>query len=108
MNEIIDFLQAHIMQIAEFLTAIGVGWKFVVKPVQDVVKKIDSIDSDTADLLWDRLQESYDTYIKRGYASTSEKERICTMYKRYKAKGRNHLAAQFEKDILALPTQKGE
>lgn len=92
MEALISWLQASIVPIGAALTAIGVIWKTCGMPVQQLIKKIDRIDQDTADLLWDRLVQMHDFYVQRGWADTADKTRVSTIYKHYKEKGRNHLA----------------
>jgi len=106
MDDLIKLLRENIVTFASVLTALGVIWKICGKPLESIVKKIDRIDEDTADLLWDRLVQMHDCYIERGYASSSDKERIAAIFKHYKAKGRNHLAESFVDDVLHLPSRR--
>lgn len=76
-----------------------------------VLEKLESITSDIADLQYERLSQAHDFYIGRGWCPTSKKNQLCIMYKSYTAKGRNHLSAHYEQDILAQPDEpekKGE
>ena len=41
--------------------------------------------------------------IGSGWCTAAEKEQVLNMHKSYAAKGRNHLSASYEQDILALP-----
>lgn len=69
-----------------------------------VLKKLDSITDDIADLQYERLSQAHDYYInQQGWCPTSKKAQLCNMYRSYTAKKRNHLAAHYEQDILDLP-----
>lgn len=69
-----------------------------------VLKKLDSITDDIADLQYERLSQAHDYYInQQGWCPTSKKAQLCNMYRSYTAKRRNHLAAHYEQDILDLP-----
>lgn len=69
---------------------------------QEVLKKLDVITDDIADLQYERLSQAHDFYTTRGWCPTSKKAQLCNMYKSYSAKGRNHLSAHYEQEILAL------
>ena len=69
---------------------------------RDVLKKLDEITDDVADLQYERLSQAHDFYIERGWCPTSKKQQLCNMYQSYTAKGRNHLSAHYENDILEL------
>lgn len=92
-----------IILIGSVLTAVGSIWRFCGKPIKQLAQKIDRIDGDTADLLWDRLVQMHDHYINRGWATTVEKERVAHVFRSYKQRGRNHLAENYFDDVLALP-----
>lgn len=69
-----------------------------------VLKKLDSITDDIADLQYERLSQAHDYYInQQGWCPTSKKAQLCNMYRSYTGKKRNHLAAHYEQDILQLP-----
>lgn len=68
----------------------------------DVLKKLDEITDDVADLQYERLSQAHDYYVDRGWCPTSKKQQLCNMYQSYTAKGRNHLSAHYEKEILEL------
>lgn len=69
---------------------------------RDVLKKLDAITDDVADLQYERLSQAHDFYVERGWCPTSKKQQLCNMYQSYTAKGRNHLSAHYEKEILEL------
>ena len=69
---------------------------------RDVLKKLDEITDDVADLQYERLSQAHDYYLDRGWCPTSKKQQLCNMYQSYTAKGRNHLSAHYEKEILEL------
>lgn len=68
----------------------------------EVLAKLDAITDDIADLQYERLSQAHDFYTTQGWCPTSKKEQLCTMYKSYHGKGRNHLSTHYEKDILSL------
>ena len=68
-----------------------------------VLEKLESIMDDVADLQYERLSQAHDFYTERGWCPTSKKNQLCIMYKSYTNKGRNHLSAQYEQEILSLP-----
>ncbi len=67
-----------------------------------VLEKLDGITDDIADLQYERLSQAHDFYTSQGWCPTSKKAQLCNMYKSYTCKGRNHLSAHYEKDILDL------
>jgi hypothetical protein len=69
---------------------------------KDVLKKLDEITDDVADLQYERLSQAHDFYVERGWCPTSKKQQLCNMYRSYTAKGRNHLSAHYENEILEL------
>ena len=68
-----------------------------------IMEKLDRIIDDVADLQYERLSQAHDFYTTRGWCPTSKKDQLCRMYKSYTGKGRNHLSAHYEQDILSLP-----
>ena len=68
-----------------------------------VLEKLEYIMDDVADLQYERLSQAHDFYTERGWCPTSKKNQLCIMYKSYTNKGRNHLSAQYEQEILSLP-----
>lgn len=74
-----------------------------IRWIKAVVDKLDAIIDDIADLQYERLSQAHDFYMDRGWCPTSKKVQLCNMYKSYTAKGRNHLSAHYEKEILGLP-----
>ena len=69
----------------------------------ELLAKLDAINDDIGDLQYERLSQAHDFYTGRGWCPTSKKDQLCTMYKSYTAKGRNHLSKFYEQEILALP-----
>ncbi|MBQ8508037.1 MAG: hypothetical protein IJ466_11490 [Clostridia bacterium] len=69
---------------------------------RDVLEKLDAITDDVADLQYERLSQAHDFYVGRGWCPTSKKQQLCNMYRSYTDKGRNHLSAHYEKEILEL------
>ena len=73
-----------------------------------IMEKLDRIIDDVADLQYERLSQAHDFYTTRGCCPTSKKDQLCRMYKSYTGKGRNHLSAHYEQDILDLPETPAE
>lgn len=96
-------LSEQLLQAAALLGAAGVLWRGIVLPLRRVLQRLERLDEDTADLLWDRLQQAQDDRQRQGWCSAAEKQRLAEMHRRYAAKGRNHLAANYEQALLALP-----
>lgn len=69
---------------------------------QKLMEKLDGIEDDIADLQYERLSQAHDYYLERGWCPTSKKQQLCNMYQSYSAKGRNHLSAHYESEILNL------
>ena len=67
-----------------------------------VMNKLDALTDDIADLQYERLSQAHDFYVDRGWCPTSKKQQLCNMYQSYTAKGRNHLSAHYEREILEL------
>ena len=67
-----------------------------------LMEKLDSIEDDIADLQYERLSQAHDYYLERGWCPTSKKQQLCNMYQSYSSKGRNHLSAHYEAEILNL------
>ena len=67
-----------------------------------VMDKLNAFGDDIADLQYERLSQAHDFYIDRGWCPTSKKQQLCNMYQSYTAKGRNHLSAHYEREILEL------
>lgn len=103
MDELIKMLKDNLTAIVAIGTSLGVIWKWVASPMQDVQKRLKDLDKDTADLLCSQLTREHDYYITKGWCSASDKQRLDSIYTRYKARGRNHIAEHYMKDIVALP-----
>lgn len=73
----------------------------------EILERIDAlgkrVDSEIGDLQYERLSQAHDYYMDRGWCPSSKKQQLCNMYKNYTAKGRNHLSAHYEAEILSLP-----
>ena len=67
-----------------------------------VMSKLDALTDDIADLQYERLSQAHDFYVDRGWCPSSKKQQLCNMYRSYTDKGRNHLSAHYEKEILGL------
>lgn len=73
-----------------------------------VLEKLNGIVDDVADLQYERLSQAHDFYTSQGWCPTSKKTQLCNMYQSYTGKGRNHLSARYEQEILGLPDKPKE
>lgn len=90
--------------VIEIATSIGVIYKWIIAPLKKIGDMVKSQEDDIADILCDRLQQAHDFYCyQQGWCSAADKERLMMTYKKYRDKGRNHLADHNEDDILSLP-----
>lgn len=87
-----------IIWIGGVAAVLGVLYKCIIKPLQ-------VIQADTADLLCDRLTRAHDYHMRKGFCSQSDKSRLCSMHQRYRCLGRNHLVDTYEQDLLDLPDE---
>lgn len=104
------------------LVAFGTAWltqrKWIMQPIKKqaerdqqqnakidaLMHKVDKIESNCADIMWDRLSSLHDMYCyELGWCSAAEKARICQMHRRYKDAGYDHLAATYEEEVMKLP-----
>lgn len=108
LEQLIAWLSDNLKAIVAIGTSLGVLWKWVASPMQDVQKRLRSLDADTADLLCSQLTREHDYYITKGWCSASDKQRLDGIYTRYKARGRNHIAEHYMQDIVALPERAPE
>lgn len=69
----------------------------------EIAKLAQRVDADIADLQYERLSQAHDFYMDRGWCPGSKKQQLCNMYRSYTQKGRNHLSAHYESEILGLP-----
>jgi hypothetical protein len=69
----------------------------------EIAKLAQRVDADIADLQYERLSQAHDFYLDRGWCPGSKKQQLCNMYRSYTQKGRNHLSAHYESEILGLP-----
>lgn len=70
---------------------------------EKVLAGLDGIKDDVGDLQCDRLNQAHDYYMDKGFCPTERKGVLCNMYQSYHSKGRNHLSAHYEEDIVSLP-----
>ena len=103
MWEFITALKEHLVLIVALITAMLALYNWVARPVKAMLERNEKQDADISMLLWDRLQQAHSYFMERGWASAAEKERLIAMHKAYQDRGRNHLSASFESDLLKLP-----
>lgn len=85
--------------------SLGVIYGWVVRPIRNIVRKLDALTEDVAYLQGERLNSAYDFYIQRGWCSGAKKRELERWYTAYKSAGHNHLADNYINSILALPEQ---
>ncbi len=93
------------VQIVTFGGAIMAIYGWFARPMREIRKEIAIINDDTGDLLCDRLTQAHDYYMREGYCPEGEKRRLCDLHRRYRSRGKNHLADSFEQDLLGLPDE---
>ena len=103
MWELIEGLQSHLGTIVALVTALIAMYKWVAVPLKKLLDRDKAQDNDISMILWDRLSQAHHYLMARGWASPDEKERLIAMHKAYQDRGRNHLSASFEQDLLKLP-----
>lgn len=120
MTEWILQLGGYVTAVAGMLAAVN---QWLVKPMKkfwaaEVSEKIDRLDArvrsiektltttqnDVSDMLADQLAKAHAEAMHRGWCSDAEKRRYVDLHKRYTARGHNHLTAQYEEDLLRLPS----
>lgn len=99
----LEQISGRLTLLVGIITAVLALWRWMAKPLRDAVKRLRLLDEDMADLLWDRLQQAHDEAMGRGWCSAADKQRLTALHHRYTARGRNHLAATYETDLLRLP-----
>lgn len=115
MNETLKAIGDWVVWLGAVIGALAAIYKWVSKPLKEIQqenkeqsKQIKEINEDTADLLCNQLTQEHDRYIRLGWCSASDKIRVQSIYQRYKAKGRNHVAAHYMDDIVNLPEYEPE
>ena len=110
----LEVISKNIGYVVAIITGLTFLYGWIAKPIKEIQtenkeqsKKLDQLDSDTADLLCSQLCREHDFFMNKGYCPTSDKVRIQAIYARYKKRGRNHLADAFMDDLMALPISKG-
>lgn len=73
-----------------------------IRWIKTIIDRLDTIIDDIADLQYERLSQAHDYYVDRGWCPASKKVQLCNMYMSYTSKGRNHLSARYESEILEL------
>lgn len=97
-----------LLRIAALVGAAGTitaGAAAVYKTLRRIERMLTGVMDDIADLQYERLAQAHDFYTDRGWCPASKKKQLCVIYQSYKAKGRNHLTAHYEDNILALPEE---
>lgn len=70
---------------------------------QQVLDSLNEIKDDIGDLQYQSLAQAHDLYTSQNWCPASTKQQLVTMHESYKRKGRNHLSAHYEEEILNLP-----
>lgn len=70
---------------------------------REVLAELKEIRSDMGDLQYESLAQAHDFYTTQGWCPSATKEQLINMHKSYIAKGRNHLSAHYEQEIINLP-----
>ena len=72
---------------------------------QKLLKPVKSLWKITELLLWSRIQQEHDYFMRIGYCPATDKQRLCVLHKEYRDQNLNHLADDFEQDIIDLPCE---
>lgn len=94
--------------VTAFIALVTAFYKWIVKPIRDLLKLVKELDKDTADILCSQLTREHDYLMDKGCCPDADKRRIGQIYRRYKVRNRNHLADTFEADINRLPNKPTE
>ena len=70
--------------------------------LDSIESNIKTLVSDVGDMQYANLAECHDFYVGQGWCPSSTKEQLINMHKSYVAKGRNHLSAHYEQEIINL------
>ena len=100
---ILEQLRDHATTIAGLVTALTLMYSWFRKTMKQLIAREQQQEEDLAILTWAFLQNAHDNYTRQGWCTAAEKEQVLNMHKSYATKGRNHLSASYEQDILALP-----
>lgn len=74
--------------------------------IGELSEAVRQIDLDTGDLLCSQITRDYEYYRGLGYCPDSDKRRMEDTYKRYHARGRNHVSESYLMELEALPRVK--
>lgn len=102
----LEELHGQLTLVTGILTALLCLWRWTGRPLREAQKRLRLLDEDMGDLLWERLQAGHDAAMDRGWCSPQEKRRLTALHRRYTARGRNHLAAAYEQQLLSLPDRE--
>lgn len=109
----LEIISKNIGYIIAIVSGLGVMWGWIAKPIKNIqaenakqTAKLSQLDADTADLLCSQLTQEHDRYISLGWCPAADKQRLDSMYTRYKARGRNHIAKHYMEDIVKLPERE--
>ncbi|MEG0766525.1 MAG: hypothetical protein RR482_02310 [Clostridia bacterium] len=98
MSEILTTIGNWIVWIVSLATALITLWKWIAKPIRDVQANTDM-------LMGDRLAQAHDYWMRKKYCPPLDRKRLIDMHKAYAERGLNHLAENYEEDILELPEE---
>ena len=77
--------------------------RMIVTRLDSIEANIKTLVDDMGDMQYANLAEGHDFYVGQGWCPSSTKEQLINMHKSYVAKGRNHLSAHYEQEIINLP-----
>ena len=106
---ILEQLRDHATTIVGLVTALTLMYRWFRKPMKQLIAREQRQYTSPAAYNYHAhsaktpMSESQDNYTRQGWCTAAEKEQVLNMHKSYAAKGRNHLSASYEQDILALP-----
>lgn len=88
------------------VAAVGAGYRHTYKRLQEQKKEQEAFRNGMKALLRDRIIESYNRCLEKGYCAIYSLENIHALYKEYKALGGNGAIAELVEKAEALPTNK--
>ncbi|MDD3336957.1 MAG: hypothetical protein PHI98_15860 [Eubacteriales bacterium] len=105
MQDMVKMLGDGAVWLAAVGAALSAIWAWVGKPLRKLTGRIEDIREDTGALMGDRLSQAHDYWMRKGYCPAADKARLVDMHQRYSDMGRNHLARNYEQDLLELPEE---
>lgn len=98
-----DFIITHFAELLWTAAVAILGG--LVKRLSTKVKRLELVEGGIQALLRDRLIQSYNHYIDKGYCPIYAQENMSDMYEKYHALGGNGTATKLMNEVRELPTE---